>query len=41
VESAWFSVLTGEEQEQLQDMLERVLARIDRPLDAADAPVAD
>jgi DNA-binding MarR family transcriptional regulator len=41
VESAWFSVLTGAEQEQLQDMLERVLARIDRPLDAPDAPVAD
>jgi len=36
VESDWFSVLDSTEQAQLQDMLERVLTRIDRPADASD-----
>ena len=38
LESDWFSVLDSAEQAQLQDMLERVLTRIDRP---AETPAAD
>ena len=38
LESDWFSVLNSAEQAQLQDMLERVLTRIDRP---AETPAAD